>query len=98
MPYKRGDRRTYFNGLKEFLDGVPNEEQVTVIHNNYEQKYRNGELVFLPPQALPLVRGLLAGSHWFGLLQSGIPFANIAIARLMLYNGFCTNKMIRAWG
>lgn len=37
LSYKRGDRRTYINGLKdllELLDGVPDAEHITVIHTD----------------------------------------------------------------
>ena len=42
LSYKRGDRRTYINGLKdllELLDGVPDAEHITVIHTDQGSVY-----------------------------------------------------------
>ena len=42
LSYQRGDRRTYINGLKdllELLEGVPSEENITVIHTDQGAVY-----------------------------------------------------------
>lgn len=42
LSYNRGDRRTYINGLKdllELLEGVPSEENITVIHTDQGAVY-----------------------------------------------------------
>ena len=42
LSYKRGDRRTYINGLKdvlELLEGVPSKENITVIHTDQGSVY-----------------------------------------------------------
>jgi len=42
LSYKRGDRRTYINGLKDvlqLLEGIPSEENITVIHTDQGSVY-----------------------------------------------------------